>query len=96
MNALTLRATFLAVLALCTASCAQRSATDRTLDTSPSPRAAPAGTSASGGTFTQGESKRCESLSGAAKERCDKEEGTKTEGAQADTASQSTPSAPQK
>jgi len=96
MNALTLRAAFLAVLALCTASCAQRSPTDRTLDTSPIPRAAPAGTSASGGTFTQGESKRCETLSGAEKERCDKEEGTKTQGAEADRASQSTPTAPQK
>jgi hypothetical protein len=35
------------------------------------------------GSFTHGESKRCESMSGAAKEQCDKEEGTKTEGASA-------------
>ena len=94
MNALTLRAAALAVLALCTASCAHRSPTDRTLDTSPNSRAV--GSSASGGSFTQGESKRCESLSGAAKAQCDKEEGTKTEGAQADRASQSTSTAPQK
>jgi len=32
------------------------------------------------GTFTHGESKRCESLSGAAKDQCDKEEATKTQG----------------
>jgi hypothetical protein len=30
--------------------------------------------------FTQGESKRCASLTGADKELCDKEEATKTEG----------------
>jgi len=29
--------------------------------------------------FTHGESKRCESLSGEAKERCDREEATKTQ-----------------
>ena len=33
-----------------------------------------------GGTFTHGESKRCESLTGADKEQCDKEEATKTQG----------------
>ena len=38
-------------------------------------------------TFTHGESKRCESLSGAAKAQCDKEEGTKTEGGAAEAAS---------
>lgn len=31
-------------------------------------------------TFTHGESKRCESLTGAAKDQCDKEEATKTQG----------------
>ena len=30
--------------------------------------------------FTHGESKHCESLSGAAKEQCDRDEGAKTEG----------------
>jgi hypothetical protein len=30
--------------------------------------------------FTHGESKRCESLTGAAKDQCDKEEATKTQG----------------
>ena len=33
-----------------------------------------------GKTFTHGESKRCESLSGADKDQCDKEEATKTQG----------------
>jgi len=33
-----------------------------------------------GGTFTHGESKRCESMSGADKDQCDREEATKTEG----------------
>lgn len=41
--------------------------------------------------FTHGESKRCESLSGEAKERCDREEATKTqEPAPADDAKGST------
>jgi len=35
-------------------------------------------------TFTHGESKRCESLSGTAKEQCDREEATKTEGPKAE------------
>ena len=39
-----------------------------------------ASSATSGGTFTHGESKRCESLTGADKEQCDKEEATKTEG----------------
>src|SRR5947209_20523031 len=34
-----------------------------------------------GGGFTHGESKRCESMTGSAKEECDKQEATKTEGA---------------
>ena len=34
-------------------------------------------------TFTHGESKRCESLTGAQKQLCDKEEGTKAEGEEA-------------
>jgi hypothetical protein len=38
------------------------------------------GSAAAGSTFTHGESKRCESLSGAAKDLCDKEEATKTQG----------------
>ena len=44
---------------------------------------------ASGGTqtFTHGESKRCESLTGADKDQCDKEEATKTEGDEAQKAS---------
>ena len=37
----------------------------------------------SGKTFTHGESKRCESMSGAAKDQCDREEATKTQGSQA-------------
>ena len=37
--------------------------------------------------FTHGESKRCESLSGAEKDQCDKEEATKTEGPAAREAS---------
>ena len=41
----------------------------------------------SGETFTHGESKRCESLTGADKDQCDKEEGTKTEGPAAQEAS---------
>jgi hypothetical protein len=36
--------------------------------------------------FTHGESKRCESLSGSAKAQCDKEEATKSEGPQAGSA----------
>jgi hypothetical protein len=44
---------------------------------------------AAGGTFTHGESKRCESLSGADKDQCDKEEATKTQGDAAREASKS-------
>jgi len=36
-----------------------------------------------GKTFTHGESKRCEGMSGAAKDQCDREEATKTEGSAA-------------
>jgi hypothetical protein len=36
--------------------------------------------------FTHGESKRCESMTGSAKEECDKQEGAKTEGAAPGTA----------
>jgi len=36
--------------------------------------------------FTHGESKRCESMTGTAKEECDREEATKAEGAQAESA----------
>jgi hypothetical protein len=45
------------------------------------------GSSAAGNTFTHGESRRCESMSGAAKDRCDKEEATKTQGDAAQEAS---------
>jgi hypothetical protein len=38
------------------------------------------GSSAAGGTFTHGESKRCEGMTGADKDQCDKEEATKTQG----------------
>ena len=41
--------------------------------------------------FTHGESKRCESLTGPAKDECDRQEATKTEGAE--TESRDTPSA---
>ena len=44
-------------------------------------------------TFTHGESKRCESLSGREKALCDKEEGTKAEGEEAERLSK-TPAAP--
>jgi hypothetical protein len=43
-------------------------------------------------TFTHGESKRCESMSGADKDQCDKEEATKTQGDAAREASKSEPS----
>ena len=36
-----------------------------------------------GASFTHGESKRCESMSGSAKEDCDRQEATKTDGSQA-------------
>ena len=36
--------------------------------------------------FTHGESKRCEGMTGSAKEQCDKEEATKTEGRDATSA----------
>ena len=48
---------------------------------------------AKSGTFTHGESKRCENLSGAKKELCDKEEGTKAEGEEAQRLSK-TPAVP--
>jgi hypothetical protein len=50
------------------------------------------GASAARDTFTHGESKRCESLSGADKDQCDKEEATKTQGDAAQEASKSEPS----
>jgi hypothetical protein len=85
MKPLPLSAPFLTAVVLGIASCAHQ-VTDRTLNSSPS-RAN--GTSAAGSsTFTQGESKRCETLTGAEKARCDREEATKTEGTQADTATQ--------
>ena len=48
-----------------------------------------------GGGFTHGESKRCESMTGSAKEQCDKQEATKTDGeAQSPPATASGSSAP--
>src|SRR3954452_18588659 len=45
--------------------------------------------------FTHGESKRCESMTGSAKEQCDKQEATKTDGeAQSPPATASGSSAP--
>jgi hypothetical protein len=46
-------------------------------------------------TFTHGESKRCENLTGSEKALCDKEEGTKAEGEEAERLSK-TPVAPRK
>ena len=43
-------------------------------------RRSSAGSSAAGKTFTHGESKRCEGMTGADKDQCDKEEATKTQG----------------
>lgn len=43
--------------------------------------------------FTHGESKRCESMSGSAKEQCDSEEATKAERSEAESASAAPPSA---
>src|SRR4051794_25724399 len=43
--------------------------------------------------FTHGESKRCESMSGSAKDLCDKEEATKTEGSEAESANAAPPPA---
>ena len=91
-----------ALLALSAQAPAQ-TATDRPADaaTQPSPSSPSAteekkGDSASMGSsaapasdksFTHGESKRCESMTGADKDQCDKEEATKTEGAAAQEAS---------
>ena len=94
MKPLPLSASLVAALALCIASCAHQTA-DRSLNSSPSNRTV--GSSAAGSsTFTHGESQRCESLTGPEKERCDREEATKTQGAQADSASQGRASAPPK
>jgi FlaG/FlaF family flagellin (archaellin) len=49
-------------------------------DSQPAAPESSTGSSAAGNTFTHGESKRCESMSGAAKDQCDKEEATKTQG----------------
>jgi hypothetical protein len=43
--------------------------------------------------FTHGESKRCESMSGSAKEACDREEAAKAEGSEADSANAARPPA---
>ena len=43
--------------------------------------------------FTHGESKRCESMSGSAKEACDREEATKTDGSEAEGANAAPPPA---
>src|SRR6185436_2293071 len=48
---------------------------------SDSGRSSAGATADSSKTFTHGESMRCESLTGAGKEQCDKEEATKAQGA---------------
>jgi hypothetical protein len=96
----------LAMLALSLPVFGQSSAERSGADTAKDQRAAPqegnpafeagAGSSAErakGATFTHGESKRCESLSGEEKARCDKEEGTKAEGEEAERLSK-TPAVP--
>ena len=45
-------------------------------------------------TFTHGESKRCEGMSGADKELCDKEEATKAEGKEAEDLSKKPQTSP--
>ena len=85
-----------AALMFCTPAFAQ-STTERKADDSKPAAGAPqegnpafeagAGSSADrakNATFTHGESKRCESLTGADKKLCDEEEGTKAEGRQAE------------
>jgi hypothetical protein len=47
--------------------------------------------SEAGTSFTHGESKRCESMSGTAKDLCDKEEATKTDGTEAESESAAPP-----
>jgi hypothetical protein len=92
MNRLTLAAALAATLAFSLQASAQ-SAGERPADSTAKPateaegnRASEAATGSSAasakkeGTFTHGESKRCESMSGADKELCDKEEATKAEG----------------
>jgi hypothetical protein len=96
----------LAMLALSLHAVAQSSAERPAADSASQPSAAPqegnpafeagAGSSAErakNATFTHGESKRCESLSGAEKALCDKEEGTKAQGEEAERLSK-TPAAP--
>jgi hypothetical protein len=63
-----------------------QSATSESKDSSASTGASTAPATSSG-SFTQGESKRCGSMTGADKEQCDKEEATKTEGPAAQDAS---------
>ena len=46
-----------------------------------------------GTSFTHGESKRCASLSGSAKELCDREEATKTDGSSAESTNAAQPPA---
>lgn len=96
----------IAMLALSLHALAQSSAERSDAATAKEPRAAPqegnpafeagAGSSAErakSATFTHGESKRCESLRGAEKALCDKEEGTKAEGEEAERLSK-TPAVP--
>ena len=92
-----------ALLGLSTQASAQSAAADRPADAAAQPSSssqsatekkkedsASRGSStapASDKPFTHGESRRCESLTGADKEQCDKEEATKTEGPAAQEAS---------
>ena len=98
----------LAMLALSLHVFAQSSAERPAQDSASKPSTAPqegnpafeagAGSSAErakNATFTHGESKRCENLTGAEKALCDKEEGTKAEGEEAERLS-GTPAAPPK
>ena len=96
MNRLAFAAALAGMLAFSLQAFAQSSA-ERPADAAAKPApaaegnpASEAGTGASAaraksqGTFTHGESKRCESMSGADKELCDKEEATKAEGKEAE------------
>jgi hypothetical protein len=99
----------LAMLALALQTFAQSSADRPAADAAKAPSSAPqegnpafeagAGSSADrakNATFTHGESKRCETLSGKEKELCDKEEGTKAEGEEAERLSRTPVTPPKK
>jgi hypothetical protein len=70
----------------------QGAATQDSQASAPENERSSTGSTASGKTFTHGESKRCESMTGADKDQCDKEEATKTQGDAAQEASKSGPS----